>query len=117
MYPFSYSARYKEILYKEEQQRVGWQKIMKALAQAPLPEAEKKHVAERALTREASNTRLMRVKQRLEDYELLEMIGRGAFGEVRLARCKATGEIVAIKRMAKSKLAGKKQVASVFLER
>jgi serine/threonine kinase 38 len=96
---------------------VGWQKIMKALAQAPLPESEKKHVAERALTREASNTRLMRVKQRLEDYELLEMIGKGAFGEVRLARCKATGEIVAIKRMAKSKLAGKKQVASVFLER
>ena len=41
---------------------------------------------------------------------------------MRLARCKATGifslslgEVVAIKRMAKSKLAGKKQVASVFL--
>ena len=69
------------------------------------------------MNREASQMRLLRVKQRLQDFELLELIGRGAFGEVRLARCKATGEIVAIKRMAKSKLAGKKQVASVFLER
>lgn len=90
---------------------------MKALEQAPLPDAQKRSVAERALSREASNTRLLRVRQRLEDYELLEIIGRGAFGEVRLSRCKATGEVVAIKRMAKSKLAGKKQVASVFLER
>jgi serine/threonine protein kinase len=31
--------------------------------------------------------------------------------------CSELGEVVAIKRMAKSKLAGKKQVASVFLER
>jgi hypothetical protein len=28
---------------------------------------------------------------KLEDYELLDMIGKGAFGEVRLARCKGTG--------------------------
>ena len=52
------------------------------------------------------------------------MIGKGAFGDVRLARMKDTGiliiyedEVVAIKRMAKEKLADKKQVASVFLER
>jgi serine/threonine protein kinase len=33
----------------------------------------------------------MRVKQKLDDYELLDLIGRGAFGEVRLGRRKTTG--------------------------
>jgi hypothetical protein len=29
-------ARYKAIIEREEQQRVGWKKILKALAQTPL---------------------------------------------------------------------------------
>lgn len=64
---------------------------MKALSQMPLPESEKKAVAEKALARESSCIRLQRIKMKLEDYELLDMIGKGAFGEVRLARCKGTG--------------------------
>jgi|JI9StandDraft_2_1071091.scaffolds.fasta_scaffold3367451_1 hypothetical protein len=50
------------------------------------------------------------------------MIGKGAFGDVRLAKIKDTGmsdltidEVVAIKRMGKEKLADKRQVSSVFL--
>ena len=43
------------------------------------------------MAKQASQTRLQRIKDRLSNYELLGMIGKGAFGDVRLARMKDTG--------------------------
>ena len=63
---------------------------MKALAQAPIPQSQKKAVAEKAFSKEASQTRLLRLRDRLSNYELMEMIGKGAFGDVRLAKTKET---------------------------
>lgn len=65
----------------------------------------------------------MRQKDSLSNYTLYRTIGRGAFGEVRLAKniCTSTpalinsDEIVAIKRMEKQKLINKKQISSAFL--
>ena len=59
---------------------------MKTLNQAPIPSAQKKIVAQKILAQEASQTRQLRIKDRLGNYELLGMIGKGAFGDVRLAR-------------------------------
>jgi serine/threonine kinase 38 len=38
------------------------------------------------------------------DYEPIAIIGRGAFGEVRVCRVKDTKEIVAIKKMKKTEM-------------
>jgi serine/threonine kinase 38 len=38
------------------------------------------------------------------DYEPIAIIGRGAFGEVRVVRSKESGEIVALKKMNKSEM-------------
>jgi len=38
------------------------------------------------------------------DYEPLSIIGRGAFGEVRVCREKKSGKIVAVKKMKKSEM-------------
>lgn len=54
--------------------------------------------------------RSMRRKMRLSDFEMLRVIGRGAFGEVRLVRYKETGEIFAMKIMLKDVLVDKDQV-------
>lgn len=43
-----------------------------------------------------------RAKQTIYDYEPLKIIGRGAFGEVRVCRDKRNGEIVAIKKLKKT---------------
>lgn len=43
--------------------------------------------------------------------------GKGAFGEVRICRCKLTGEIVAVKKMKKSEMVYKNQVGHVRAER
>jgi len=37
----------------------------------------------------------------LKDFEPLQIIGRGAFGEVRICRIKETGEVVAMKKLKK----------------
>ena len=64
---------------------------MKALAQAPLHQTQKKEVVQKMLGREASQARLSRMKDKLSNYKLYQMIGKGAFGDVRLAKIKATG--------------------------
>ena len=46
--------------------------------------------------------RQMRKKLSIREFEPLSIIGRGAFGEVRVCRQKTTGNIVAIKKMKKS---------------
>lgn len=47
----------------------------------------------------------------------MTIIGRGAFGEVRLCRWKETGEIVVIKKMKKSEMVFKNQVTHIRAER
>jgi len=58
-----------------------------------------------------------RKKITVKDFEPLSIIGRGAFGEVRICKVKATGEVVAMKKMKKSEMVYKNQVAHVKAER
>jgi len=51
------------------------------------------------------------------DYEPLALIGRGAFGEVRLVRRRDTREVCALKSMTKTAMVAKNQVAHVRAER
>ena len=53
----------------------------------------------------------------MRDYDPLKIIGRGAFGEVRVCRDKKTREVVAIKKMKKNEMIYKNQVAHVRAER
>ncbi len=53
----------------------------------------------------------------MRDFEPLKIIGRGAFGEVRVCRNKKTAEVVAIKKMKKTEMIYKNQVAHVRAER
>ena len=51
------------------------------------------------------------------DFNSVSIIGRGAFGEVRLCRWKQTNEIVAVKKMKKNEMVNKNQVAHIRAER
>ena len=53
----------------------------------------------------------------MDDFESISIIGRGAFGEVHVCKVKATGEVVAIKKMKKTEMIYKNQVAHVKAER
>ena len=56
-------------------------------------------------------------KMNVDDFELLTIIGRGAFGEVRVARKKDTKQVYAMKIMKKSEMVKKNQVAHIRAER
>lgn len=58
-----------------------------------------------------------RAKISVRDFEPLKIIGRGAFGEVRVCKNKKTSEVVAIKKMKKNEMIYKNQVAHVRAER
>jgi serine/threonine protein kinase len=58
-----------------------------------------------------------RAKISVYDYEPLKIIGRGAFGEVRVCRHKKTGDIVAIKKLKKNEMIHKNQEKHVRAER
>merc|ERR1711934_1235299 len=66
---------------------------------------------------ETEYLRLKRAKLGAEDFEPLKVIGKGAFGEVRLVQKVDTGHIYAMKVLRKSDMVEKEQLAHVRAER
>ena len=66
---------------------------------------------------ESSFLRLRRTRLGLEDFRTVKVIGKGAFGEVRLVQKVDTGKIYAMKTLRKSEMFKKDQLAHVRAER
>lgn len=82
-----------------------------------MSEREKELIKQDIMHKEAELNRKTRKKITVRDFEPLSIIGRGAFGEVRICKVKNTGEVVAMKKMKKSEMVYKNQVAHVKAER
>uniref|UniRef100_A0A7S0RC03 non-specific serine/threonine protein kinase n=1 Tax=Pyramimonas obovata TaxID=1411642 RepID=A0A7S0RC03_9CHLO len=67
--------------------------------------------------KESEYHRLRRQRKKAEDFEPLTIIGRGAFGEVRLCRDKDTGKIYAVKKLRKVDMVRRGQIEHVRAER
>jgi protein-serine/threonine kinase len=67
--------------------------------------------------KESQFLRLRRTRLSLDDFETVKVIGKGAFGEVRLVQKKDTGKIYAMKTLLKSEMYKKDQLAHVKAER
>lgn len=79
---------------------------------------EERAEALRELERKESQfTRLRRHTLSENDFELLTIIGRGAFGEVRIVREKGSGNVYAMKKLRKSEMVKRGQVEHVRSER
>ena len=61
--------------------------------------------------------RKTRKKMSIREFQPLTIIGRGAFGEVRICKQKSTGTIVAIKKMRKEEMLKKNQLMHVRTEK
>ncbi|KAG7740772.1 hypothetical protein KL923_001413 [Ogataea haglerorum] len=66
---------------------------------------------------ESQFLRLRRTRLTLEDFHTVKVIGKGAFGEVRLVQKRDTGKIYAMKTLLKSEMYKKEQLAHVKAER
>ncbi|KAF2255599.1 serine/threonine-protein kinase cot-1 [Trematosphaeria pertusa] len=96
------------------QRALELQEIMKEPSISEARKAQKENSMRRA---EAEYLRFLRTKERPENFSTLKIIGKGAFGEVKLVQRKNDGKIYALKSLVKSEMFKKDQLAHVRSER
>ncbi|KAK3353333.1 kinase-like domain-containing protein [Lasiosphaeria hispida] len=67
--------------------------------------------------KEGSYLRFLRTKDKPENYSTVKIIGKGAFGEVKLVQKKSDGKVYAMKSLVKTEMFKKDQLAHVRAER
>ncbi|GJN32186.1 hypothetical protein PR202_gb20670 [Eleusine coracana subsp. coracana] len=92
-------------------------KLERQLASSQVPKEQQINLIKDLERKETEYIRLKRHKICVDDFELLTIIGRGAFGEVRLCREKTSGNIYAMKKLKKSDMVVRGQVEHVRAER
>ncbi|WCJ35423.1 Protein kinase family protein [Euphorbia peplus] len=93
------------------------QALQRRAKEADVSNEEQEQMLRNLERRETEYMRLQRRKIGMDDFEQLTVIGKGAFGEVRLCRAKTTGEIFAMKKLKKSEMLSRGQVEHVRSER
>lgn len=92
--------------------------LERELANEPRMSEERKNRRRQQLGKqESSFLRLRRMRLSADDFLTVKVIGKGAFGEVRLVQKKDTGKIYAMKTLLKSEMFKKDQLAHVKSER
>ncbi|KAG8747523.1 Serine/threonine-protein kinase [Ceratobasidium sp. 414] len=86
-------------------------------ADAVMPEDRKMRQLQNLGRKESTFLRLRRTKLGLDDFRTVKVIGKGAFGEVRLVQKTDTGKIYAMKTLQKNEMLKRDQLAHVRAER
>ncbi|KAL9242989.1 hypothetical protein vseg_016934 [Gypsophila vaccaria] len=108
---------YKEQMKNLQERRERRSVLEKKLADADVSEEDQNNLLKFLEKKETEYMRLQRHKMGADDFELLTMIGKGAFGEVRVCREKTTGSVYAMKKLKKSEMLRRGQVEHVKAER
>ncbi|KAK2648785.1 hypothetical protein Ddye_016274 [Dipteronia dyeriana] len=108
---------YKEQMKNLQERRERRHILEKKLADADVSEEDQNNLLKFLEKKETEYMRLQRHKMGADDFELLTMIGKGAFGEVRVCREKTTGHVYAMKKLKKSEMLRRGQVEHVKAER
>ncbi|KAI8917054.1 kinase-like domain-containing protein [Powellomyces hirtus] len=98
----------REARRKETEERIGAE---------PWPDDRKNRQIAAYGQRESEFLRLRRVRMGVDDFNTVKVIGKGAFGEVRLVQKGDTGKIYAMKTLRKTEMVKKDQLAHVKAER
>ncbi|CAH9126602.1 unnamed protein product [Cuscuta epithymum] len=108
-----YKNQMKSIQERKERRWI----LERKLATSDVPKEEQLNLIKDLERKETEYMRLRRHKICVDDFELLTIIGRGAFGEVRLCKEKKSGNIYAMKKLKKSEMLTRGQVEHVRAER
>ena len=103
------------VQHRERQQRL--RRLEESLKDNEIPETTKAEKRHQHAAKETEFLRLKRSRLGVEDFEALKVIGKGAFGEVRLVQKVDTGHVYAMKILRKADMVEKEQVAHVRAER
>ncbi|KAG6480936.1 hypothetical protein ZIOFF_057527 [Zingiber officinale] len=108
-----YKAQMKSLQDRKERR---WM-LERKLADGEVPAEEQNSILKNLEKKETEYMRLQRHKMGVDDFELLTIIGRGAFGEVRICKEKTSGHVYAMKKLKKSEMLRRGQVEHVKAER
>jgi len=98
-----------------EERKMRREELEKTMATMNLSNDVRKKMQAKLVEQEAAFAR--NKKMSIHDFETLTIIGRGAFGEVRVCRKKDTKQVFAMKIMKKSEMLKKNQVEHIRAER
>lgn len=104
------------ILYQAEREQ-RFEKLERDMINEGLSEEEKIERRKIHASKENDFLRQRRTKLSVTDFQSLKVIGRGAFGEVRLVQKIDTGHVYAMKILRKTEMLEKEQIAHVRAER
>ncbi|KAG8373180.1 hypothetical protein BUALT_Bualt12G0144200 [Buddleja alternifolia] len=108
---------YKEQMRSLQERRDRRNMIEKKLADGEVTVEEQHNLLKHLEKKETEYMRLQRHKMGADDFEPLTMIGKGAFGEVRVCRERSTRHVFAMKKLKKSEMLRRGQVEHVKAER
>lgn len=108
---------YSNLISQNRERKERWQRLEDSLKDESIPEDQKVEKRLQHASKETEFLRLKRSRLGVEDFDPVEVIGRGAFGEVRLVQKRDTGHVYAMKILRKSAMVEKEQVAHVRAER
>jgi serine/threonine kinase 38 len=109
--------KYAKLKTEEQERKEGWDLLNHKMDVLNLTPHEKELIKQDVLHKEAELNRKARKKVYPSDFEPLTIIGKGAFGEVRICKHIESGEVVAVKKMKKKEMLIKNQVTHVRSER
>ncbi|KAF1879280.1 hypothetical protein Lal_00047954 [Lupinus albus] len=115
-----YKEKMKNLQERKERNSLAYDSrtvLEKKVSDADVSEEDQKNLFKFLEKKETEYMRLKRHKMGADDFELLTMIGRGAFGEVRVCREKTSGHVYAMKKLKKSEMLRRRQVEHVISER
>lgn len=109
--------KYAAMKKEREESRARRDTLEQQMHALKLTEDKKARYRKELAVQEIDNMRNQRKRLGVQDFQPLAVIGRGAFGEVRLVRKKDSGEVFALKSLVKSAMVMKNQVVHVKAER
>lgn len=108
---------YQNLVTQHHERESRQKKLEDKMEEEGLNEEEKRLRRESHALKETEFLRLKRSRLGVDDFDSLKIIGRGAFGEVRLVQKKDTGHVYAMKILRKKDMLEKEQIAHVRAER
>ncbi|KAI9783915.1 MAG: Serine/threonine-protein kinase [Peltula sp. TS41687] len=108
---------FKQSLNRARERNERQVEFEKFQADPTVPTARKEQKREQMRKAEVDHLRFLRAKEAPQNFTTLKVIGKGAFGEVKLVQKKTDGKIYALKSLVKTEMLKKDQLAHVRAER
>ncbi|CAL3963622.1 hypothetical protein PZA11_001184 [Diplocarpon coronariae] len=110
-------AFFKDSVKRARDRNVRQSEMEQRLADVNQSQSRREQTWSNAGKQEGKYLRFLRTKDSPDNYQTLKIIGKGAFGEVKLVQKKQDGKVYAMKSLIKSEMFKKDQLAHVRAER